>query len=95
MPRRQRRRFTAEFKAEVVRVAQQSNEPISRLAKDLGVPPRSLRDWLEAARPQPADGRLTEDERAELLRLRRDNQQLRVERDILKKATAFFARQSE
>jgi transposase len=95
MPRRQRRRFTPEFKAEAVRVAQQSDEPISRLATELGVPPRSLRDWLEAARPHPIEARLTEDERSELLRLRRENQQLRVERDILKKATAFFARQNE
>ena len=95
MPRRQRRRFTPEFKAEAVRVAQQSDEPIGRLAKDLGVPPRSLRDWLEAARPQPVDAHLTEDERSELARLRRENHQLRTERDILKKATAFFARQQE
>lgn len=95
MPRRQRRRFSAELKAEAVRVAQQSDEPISLLAKELGVPPRSLRHWLEAARPQPTETRLTEDERSELQRLRRENQQLRVERDLLKKATAFFARQHE
>jgi transposase len=95
MARRQRRRFTAEFKAEAVRVAQQSDEPISQLAKVLGVPSRSLRDWLDAARPQLTEARLTEDERSELLRLRRENQQLRTERDILKKATAFFARQNE
>jgi transposase len=95
MPRRQRRRFSAEFKAEAVRVAQQSDEPISQLAKAFGVPPRSLRDWLEAARPSVHEPRLTEDERSELLRLRRENQQLRTERDILKKATAFFARQNE
>jgi transposase len=53
-----------------------------------------LRRWVDAARPAPRDA-VTEDERSELARLRRENLQLRMERDILKKATAFFARQSE
>jgi transposase len=94
MARRSRRRFSEEFKAEAIRLVQQSDEPLAKIAKDLGVHPRSLRDWLEAVRP-PTEERLTEDERSELQRLRRENRQLRVERDILKKATAFFARHSE
>lgn len=94
MARRFRRRFSEEFKAEAVRLVQQSDEPLAKLAKDLGVSPRSLRDWVEAAQP-PSQERLTEDERSELQRLRRENRQLRIERDILKKATAFFARHSE
>jgi transposase len=53
-----------------------------------------LRRWVEAARPAPREA-ITEDERSELARLRRENLQLKMERDILKKATAFFARQSE
>jgi len=53
-----------------------------------------LHSWVNAARPQPRDP-LTEDERSELQRLRRDVRQVRMERDILKKAAAFFARHSE
>ena len=97
MPRRlPRRRYTEEFKAEAVRVLQQSDEPLAKIARDLGITPHSLRAWQEAVRPAVApDRQLTEDERSELARLRRENQQLRMERDILKKATAFFARHSE
>jgi transposase len=54
----------------------------------------SLRQWTAAARPQPRQP-LTEDERSELDRLRREIRRVQMERDILKKATAFFARQSE
>ena len=94
MARRTRRRFSEEFKAEAIRLVQSSDEPLAKIAKDLGVSSRSLRDWVEAVRP-PTEERLTEDERSELQRLRRENRQLRTERDILKKATAFFARHSE
>ena len=94
MGRRHRRRFSPEFKAEAVRLVQQTDEPIARIARELGVTETSLRGWVEAARPTPREP-LTEDERSELLRLRRETQQLRMERDILKKATAFFARHSE
>ena len=98
MPRRSlsRRRYTDEFKAEAVRVLQQSDESLAKVARDLGVTTHSLRAWQEALRPPvPADHPITEDERSELARLRRENRQLRLERDILKKATAFFARHSE
>ena len=92
--RRTHRRFTPEFKAEAVRLLHNSQEPIARIARELGVTPQSLRAWREAARPQPATP-LTEDERSELGRLRREIRRVEQERDILKKATAFFARQSE
>ena len=93
--RRQHRRFSREFKAEAVRlVANNRTEPIATLARELGVAPQSLRAWMQAARPQPAPP-LTEDERSELVRLRRELRRVEQERDILKKATAFFARQSE
>ena len=61
---------------------------------DVGVSVWTLRDWVNATRPtSPAP--LTTDERTELAQLRREVRQLREERDILKKATAFFAKQSE
>ena len=94
MPRRPRVRYTPEFKAEAVRRVQQSETPIKHLARELGVSPAALHRWIKEARPAPAK-RLTADEREELITLRRQVQQLRMERDILKKATAFFATHSE
>lgn len=94
MGRRRRRQFSPEFKAEAVRLVQQSETPLAALAREIGVGKTTLLSWVEAARPEPREP-LTEDERSELARLRRDNRQLRQERDILKKATAFFARQND
>jgi transposase len=87
-------RYSPEFKAEALRLVAESKAPLRTIARELGMSRETLRKWIEAARP-PARGRLTEDERAELQRLRRENRRLEMERDILKKATAFFARQNE
>jgi len=92
--RQKRRRYSPEFKAEAVRLITESDESITHIARDLGVSEPSLRAWVEAARPRPKTP-LTDDERSELVRLRRDIRRVEMERDILKKATAFFARQSE
>jgi transposase len=89
---RRRKRYTPEFKAEAVRLVQTSDQPITAIAAHLGVTAKSLHDWINELRPDPPE-RLTQDERSELQALRRDNAQLRMERDILKKATAFFARE--
>jgi transposase len=95
MPRGiRRKRYTPEFKAEAVRLAQTSDRPIRDTAAHLGITAKSLHEWIAALRPEP-DRSLTGDERAELEGLRRENTQLRMERDILKKATAFFARESK
>lgn len=94
MARRRRRQFSPEFKAEAVRLVQTTEAPIASIAQQLGIGKSVLRRWVEATRP-PAAEPLNEEERSELARLRRENLQLRMERDILKKATAFFARQSE
>lgn len=94
MARRRHRTYPPEFRTEALRVLQDSPASLARIARDLGVSPATLRNWAAAARPQAAVP-LTDDERSELLRLRRETQQLRMERDILKKATAFFAKQSE
>jgi transposase len=88
------RRFSPEFKAEAVRLVNETGGSIAEIARNLGVHAKSLHDWVAAARPQP-QLQLTEDERSELHRLRREILQVRMERDILKKATAFFAKQSE
>ena len=76
-------------------MAAQSPDSLAKIARDLGMSGGTLREWvLNAEHPATADT-LSESERTELLRLRRENRQLQIERDILKKATAFFARQSE
>ena len=94
MARSHRIRYTPEFKAEALSRIQHSDQPIRHIAKELGVTATTLHRWLAVARPAPVE-RLTADERTELVTLRRNVQQLRQERDILKKATAFFAKQSE
>jgi transposase len=92
-PARRRKRYTPEFKAEAVRLVQTSDRPVTEIAEHLGVTAKSLHEWIHAVRPDPP-ARLTGDERTELQALRRENAQLRMERDILKKAAAFFARES-
>ena len=94
MARRRRRRFSPELKAEAVRLVAGSDAPIATIAQQLSIGKGTLCRWVAAARPAPRQP-VTEDERSELSRLRRENLQLQMERDILKKATAFFARQSE
>ena len=94
MARRRRRQFSPEFKAEAIRLVQQTDAPLATLAQQLGIGKGTLCRWVAASRPVPREA-LAEDERSELSRLRRENLQLKMERDILKKATAFFARQSE
>jgi len=93
MARSRQPRYTPEFKAEAVRLVRSSSDSVAKIARDLGISQQSLRLWVQAA--QPATVQLTDDERSELRRLRRENRELRMERDILKKATAFFAKHSD
>src|SRR3954449_384133 len=86
--------YSLEFRREAVRLLRTSGRSVPQLAKELGCSPQSLRNWsrqldLDEGR---AEG-LTSDEREELRRLRRENRILAEEREILKKAAAFFARQ--
>jgi transposase len=94
MAQRRRPTYSPEFRAEAVRRVRQSDESIAGIARDLGIAPRTLRLWVDATRP-PTDPPLTEGERSELRRLRKEVRELRMEREILKKATAFFAKHSE
>ena len=91
----QRRRFTKEFEEEAVRLVQTSGRTQREIAGDLGIGLSTLVRWISRSRDQGAADptRAAEsDVTAELKRLRRENEILRQERDILKKATAFFAR---
>jgi transposase len=90
-----RRKFTPEFKAEAVALSRQAGMTVAKAASDLGLSEGSLHRWRaeidqHGGEAFPGNGRLRPAEE-ELARLRRENVQLRMERDILKKATAFFA----
>jgi transposase len=86
--------YPEDFRREAVRLLRRGDRTIPELARDLGVSPQSLRNWSKQL--DVDDGRrkgLTSDEREELKRLRRENRILTEEREILKKAAAFFAAQ--
>ncbi len=89
-----RRQFTKEYKREAVHLLHSSGKKLTPLARELGVQPHVLRAWENMVKAEEKTG-LTSDELAELARLRRDNDRLRMEVEILKKATAFFAKESK
>ena len=92
MERRARREFSEEFKARTVELILSSGKSINEVCRELDLTETAVRRWVTQAKVDagPAPG-LTSDERAELARLRRENKVLREEREILKKAAAFFA----
>ena len=93
--RRPRRSFSPEFKAQTVELIRESGKGVVEVARDLDLTVSAVREWV---RQSDVDaGRregLTTDEKAELARLRRENRTLREEREILKKAAAFFAKET-
>jgi transposase-like protein len=91
--RRNRRKYSEGFKAETIRLVRESGKPISAVARELDLTESSLRQWVKDAEVAGRrNGALTSPERRELEQLRRDVRTLRMERDILKKAAAFFAK---
>ena len=87
--------YDAEFRARAVELVRTSGLPRAQVARDLGLNPETLRLWATQAAVDAGErSGLTTDERAELARLRRENAVLREEREILKKAARFFARES-
>ncbi len=88
--------YPAEFKAEAVKLARSGGKPVSEVARDLGVSYESLRHWVKQSEIDNGERQgLRTDEREELTKLRREVKVLQQEREILKKAAAFFARESE
>jgi transposase len=98
MGRRKRRSFTKAYKAEVVELIRQGGKSIGAIAQELDLTETAVRDWVRQAEVDAgrgAPGALTSGEREELAQLRRRVKALELEREILKKATAFFARESK
>ena len=90
-PKRRRRRHTEEFKREAVKLIDDEYLSVAEAARNLGFHPSLLRNWKQRIDAENEDTLLTEDERMEIARLRAENRRLKMERDILKKAAAFFA----
>jgi|SoiMetStandDraft_5_1073268.scaffolds.fasta_scaffold29990_1 transposase len=100
MPRQKRKKYTREFKEEAVRLLEQDERSGDEIAKALGVDRGILYRWRRELGLKPApvarvSGALSPDEREELRRLRKEVAQLRVDKEILKKAAAFFAKESK
>jgi len=93
--RRGRRSFTPEFKADAVRLTK-SGKTIAQVARELDLTETALREWVRRAEADAGERQdvLTTEERDELSRLRRENKQLRQEREILKAAATFFAKEN-
>jgi transposase len=94
---RRRRSFAPEFKAEIVELCQRGDRSIGQVARDFGLTETAVREWVKQAGRDAGtgqDGGLTSVERRELAELRRENRRLREDVEILKRATAFFAKET-
>jgi transposase len=90
--RRRRRSYTEEYKADVVQLCLSGEKSIRAVARELGLRPSTVRNWVVQAETDAGKREgLTTSEKEELARLRKENRILREERDLLKRATAFFA----
>ena len=96
MPKITRRRFTDAFKSEAVRLTRESGRPVAQVARELGISDTVLYRWQSEQQQVESQGRTRQAvrvEQDELTRLRREDETLRTERDFLKRAAAFFARE--
>ena len=93
---RRRRAFTPEFKAEIVELCQRGDRSVGQVARDFDLTETAVREWVRQAERDAGtgDGGLTSDERDELAQLRRENRRLTEDVEILKRATAFFAKET-
>ena len=94
MSRKARRKFSKEFKRDAVGLVRSSGQSMSKVGRELGVGSSVISAWVGMVEAEEKTG-LKTPEQEELTRLRRDNDRLRMEVEILKKATAFFARDSK
>ena len=90
-----RRSFTPEFKAEIVALCRQGDRSVGQVAKDFDLTETAVRDWVQRAEVDAGERvGLTSSEREELTALRRENTRLRQDVEVLKRATAFFAKET-
>ena len=88
------RKFTPEYRDEAVKIVIESSRPIAEVARDLGINESTLGNWVTKYRNEhPASEDLNISDRARLKELEKENRELRMERDFLKKAAAFFAKE--
>jgi len=94
--RRSRRRYSDEYKSEAVRLANDSGKPVRQVARDLGVNANVLHRWMREERDAAAAGKTrgaVKAEQEEIVRLRRELSRVTQERDFLRRAAAFFAKE--
>ena len=90
-----RRTYTDEFKRQAVRLVTEQGYSVPEAARSLGIHPNLLRKWKDKLAHENGGSSVTPEEHEELKRLREENRRLRMERDILKKAAAYFAKESQ
>jgi transposase len=91
-----RRKFDEDFRQGAVRIVRETGKPIAQVARDLGINEGTLGNWCAAERRRHGDpgGVLDTDERAELVRLRRENAELAMQRDVLKRSVALWVQEA-
>ena len=91
--RRKPRKYTDEFREEAVKLVTEQDYSVTEAAKSLGITTKLLYNWKDKLAKQASGETLSKDERAELIKLRKENKRLLMDREILKKASAFFAKE--
>lgn len=85
-----RRKFDGDFKEGAVQIVLSTGRPVAEIAREIGVHEGTLGNWISLYRAKQTPGAVSESERAELVRLRKENAELRMQRDVLKKSVVLW-----